>query len=333
MVPVFDENKKPLMPCSEKRARKLCDRGDARPYWHKGIFCIILQRKPKSRYMQDIVLAIDPGSKFNGYTVKSEAHTLLNLQVEAITDVKSRVEERTQNRGSRRQRKTPYRKCRFNRSVKERLAPSTKARWQQHINILKYLSKMYKITCVAVEDICAKTIKNARKWNSNFSPIEVGKNWFYKCIEVLGLKLYKYSGFETYQIRNEFGLKKNSKKDKKCFFTHCVDTFCLATQVIGGNGKPDNIFVKFLKPLRYHKRKLHEVLPKKNGFRRTYGGTLSLGLKRGTLVEHIKHGICLIGGTSKGFLSLHDVSTNKRLCQNAKIGDFKILTNLKWNIA
>lgn len=332
MVPVLDKNKKPLMPCSEKRARKLCDRGEARPYWCKGVFCIILQREPKSRYMQDVVVAVDPGSKFNGCTVKSEAHTLLNIQSEAVTDVKRKIEERRENRRARRQRKTPYRKCRFNRSVGNRLAPSTKARWQQHLNIIKWLSKLYNITYVAVEDIAAKSLKGARKWNKNFSSLEVGKSWFYNKIEEKW-KLYKFKGFETAEMRKEYKLKKNSNKSKKCFYTHCVDTFCMATEVIGGSGKPDNTFVKFLKPLRYHRRKLHEVAPKKNGFRRNYGGTLSLGINRGTLVNHVKHGLCLVGGTSKGRLSLHDLATNKRLCQNTKKEDLKILTNQKWNIA
>lgn len=332
MVPVLDKNKNPLMPCSEKRARKLMDKGEARPYWCKGVFCIILQREPKSRYMQDVVVAVDPGSKFNGYTVKSEAHTLLNIQSEAVTDVKRKIEGRRENRRARRQRKTPYRKCRFNISVGKRLAPSTKARWQQHLNIIKWLSKLYNITYVAVEDIAAKSLKGARKWNKNFSPLEVGKSWFYNKIEEKW-KLYKFKGFETAEMRKEYKLKKNSNKSKKCFYTHCVDTFCMATEVIGGSGKPDNTFVKFLKPLRYHRRKLHEVVPKKNGFRRNYGGTLSLGINRGTLVDHVKHGLCLVGGTRKGRLSLHDLVTNKRLCQNAKKEDLKILSNQKWNIA
>ena len=76
MVPVLDKDKRPLMPCTERRAKRLMESGRAKPYWCKGIFCIILQGEPKGRYMQDVVIGIDPGSKFNGYTVKSESHTL-----------------------------------------------------------------------------------------------------------------------------------------------------------------------------------------------------------------------------------------------------------------
>jgi len=77
---------------------------------------------------------------------------------------------------------------------------------------------------------------------------------------------------------------------------------------------------------------LHEILPKKNGFRRNYGSTISLGINRGTLVKHIKWGLTLVGGSSKGRVSLHNLTTNKRICQNAKIEDLKILTQMRWNI-
>ena len=46
MVPVLDKDKKPLMPCSEKRARKLLEKREAKPYWSRGVFCIILQKEP-----------------------------------------------------------------------------------------------------------------------------------------------------------------------------------------------------------------------------------------------------------------------------------------------
>ena len=75
---------------------------------------------------------------------------------------------------------------------------------------------------------------------------------------------------------------------------------------------------------------MHEILPKKKGFRRNYGGTISEGLKRGTLVVHNKWGMSYVGGTTKGRISLNNLENNKRLCQNAKPEDLTILTNYKW---
>lgn len=334
MVPVLDKNKKPLMPCSERRARKLLEKGDAKPYWCKGVFCIILQRDPKTNYKQDVVVGIDPGSKFEGLTVKSEARTLLNVQTEAKTDVKKKMETRTNLRRSRRNRKTRYRKCRFNRSRnKGYVPPSTKSRWDYKISLINWFRKMFPITCVGIENIAAKTLKGARKWNKNFSPIEVGKEYFRNFVKSNGLKLFEYQGYETSEMRRNYSLKKNSKKSKQDFFTHCVDSWCIANEVVGGHLKPENIRTLFLKPLKRYRRQLHVQNPIKGNIRKNYGSTRSMGIERGTLVKHLKWGLALVGGTSKNRISLHSLIDGKRLCQNAKIDDVKLLTNLKWNIA
>ncbi len=55
-----------------------------------------------------------------------------------------------------------------------------------------------------------------------------------------------------------------------------------------------------------------------------------MGLSRGTLVEHVKYGLTYIGGTLKGGVSLHSIATGKRLTQNAKISDLKILTLIRY---
>lgn len=330
MVPVLDEIKRPLMPCTEKRARKMLESGRAKPYWCKGIFCIILQELPKNSYKQEVCIGIDPGSKFNGYSVKSAAHTLINLQVNAVTTVKKKMEERAMLRRSRRQRKTPYRKCRFNRSAKDRLPPSTKARWQQHLNIIKWMGKLHPITHVVLEDIAARAMKNGRKWNKNFSPLQVGKEWFSKQVQYLEMILYKFKGFETAEMRIGYGFKKNSNKSRKDFYTHAMDAWCLANEVIGGHTDIDNERTLYLKPIMLHRRKLHEILPKKNNSRRDYGGTMSLKMKRGTLINHPEYGLSYLGGNSKGRVSLHDINSGKRLCQNAKKEDLEIKTIIKY---
>lgn len=328
MVGVLDKNKNPLMPCSEKRARKLMERGKAKGYYKKGIFCIILQREPKNRYKQVVCIGIDPGSKFNGYSVKTESATVINLQVESVKTVKKKIEERSILRRSRRGRKTPYRKCRFNRKVGNRIPPSTRARWLQHLNIIEWMNKIFPITNVSIEDIKAETKKGKRSWNKHFSPLEVGKNWFYSCVQEQ-FELHTFRGYDTFNMRNSYGFHKNVDKSKKDFYTHCMDAWCLANEVIGSQTKIDNERVLYLKPLMYHRRKIHEILPKKKGFRRTYGGTISDGLKRGVLVIHSKYGLSIVGGASKKGISLHNVNTNKRLCQNAKKKDLKILTIFK----
>ena len=336
MIPVLDQYKNPLMPCSNKRARKLLEKKQAKPYWYRGLFSIILQRPPKSTYKQDIVVGVDPGSKFEGFTVKSKKHTLLNIQSEAKTDVKDKLETRRNLRRSRRSRKCRYRKPRWNRaSLKKlnRVPPSTKSRWDWKLHIIYVMMKLYPISIIGLENIAAKTKKNCKKWNSNFSPIECGKNYFRKCIKDLNLKLIEYQGYETYSIRKRLGLKKNSGKSKKDFHTHCVDSWCISNDIISNINKHiDSVKVIYVKPLLRYRRQLHVQTFSKGGIRKKYGSTRSLGLERGSIVKHPKHGICLVGGTSKNRISLHSYTNYLRLTRSIKIIDIHILSNNKWNI-
>ena len=59
MVPVLDKNLVPLMPCKERRARTMMEKGRAKPYWKDGIFCIILQEEPSARNYSDVVVRIE----------------------------------------------------------------------------------------------------------------------------------------------------------------------------------------------------------------------------------------------------------------------------------
>src|SRR3990167_8143651 len=80
----------------------------------------------------------------------------------------------------RRQRKTPYRKCRYNRNKnKNFLTPSTKARWLWKLRVVNWISKIFPISYIIVEDIKAVSKKGQKKWNKIFSPLQYGKNWFY----------------------------------------------------------------------------------------------------------------------------------------------------------
>src|SRR3972149_4243492 len=115
-VPVVDSNQQPLMPTSPKRARKMIESGKATPFWKRGIFCVRLNVEPSADNIQDIAVGIDPGSKKEGFTVKSEFHTYLNIQADAVTWVKDRIKTRREMRRTRRNRKTPCRQPRFNRS-------------------------------------------------------------------------------------------------------------------------------------------------------------------------------------------------------------------------
>ena len=303
----------------------------ATPFWKRGIFCVRLNVEPLGRATQDIVVGIDPGSKKEGLTVKSAAHTLLNIQADAVTWVKDTVEGRRNARKARRGRNTPCRQPRFNRD-RGGLAPSTKARWQWKIRMCAWLAKMYPVTGFVVENIAAMTKKGKPRWNVSFSPLEVGKAWFYERLRQMGTVDLK-QGWETKALRDAAGLKKTKCKMADVFEAHCVDSWALANWKVGGHTLPEYTRLLRVVPLQFHRRQLHMFQPAKGGKRRAYGGTRSLGLKRGSLVKHPKHGLCYVGGTMADRISMHELRTGKRMTQNAKVEDTRFLTYNTWRTA
>ena len=329
-VPVVDKNQNPLMPTTPQRVGKWIKSGKATPFWKNGVFCVRLNVDPSDDYKQEIVVGVDPGSKKEGFTVKSESHTYLNVQADAHSKVGKKVEKRRELRRGRRSRKCPNRKNRMNRLAnKERIPAGTRARWDWKLRILDWLSKMYPITHICVEDIKARTIERAKKWNTSFSPLEVGKKWFYTEIQKRW-ELLTLQGYETKEIRDRLGLKKSSKKLAETFETHCVDSWCLAYHTVGGTAVVDNTSIFCISPIPIRRRELHRQNPQKGGKRLRYGGTTWKGLVKNTLVKHIKHGLVRISGFGKGGISLYSLE-GKRLTQRAKTQDFKVLTRLNFN--
>lgn len=332
-IPVLDKDMQPLMPTTPARARLLLKRGKARAYWNKlGIFCIILKYEVEPDNQQ-LALGIDPGSRFEGFSVVGTRDTVLNGMSEAPTHIKKAVEQRRIMRRARRSRKCWRRPARFNNRLrgKKTLPPSTHARWNAKLRILKQLLKILPISDVVVEDVKAVTKKRQRKWNINFSPLEQGKQWFYSQIKQLGLCLHLREGFETKELRKKYRLHKSPQKSKRRFNTHCVDSWVLAASVIGVEHPTEKGLFYWI-PIRLNRRMLHRLQPSKCGKRKPYGSTRSWGIKRGTLVRHIRHGLTYVGGMRQKVrrISLHSIATGKRITQNADPQDLEILTTIKW---
>ena len=330
-VVVVDKNQHPLMPTKPSRVRRWIKSGKATPFWNNGIFCVRLNVDPSDTEFQDIAVGIDPGSKKEGVTVKSEKHTYLNVQAEAHSKVDKKVEKRRELRRGRRSRKCPNRKNRTNRNAgKAKLPAGTRARWDWKLRILEWLSKLYPVTHVCVEDIKAHTIERAKKWNQAFSPLEVGKQWFYTEIRKQW-QLLTLQGWQTKEIRDRLGLKKSSEKKSETFAAHCVDSWCLAHHVVGGCIL-DNTDLFCISPIPIVRRQLHRQNPEKGGKRPRYGGTvLGDGLMKNTLIKHVKYGLTRLAGVNaKGRYSIYTLD-GIRLTTHAKRNAFKVLTRLNFN--
>ncbi len=82
-IPVVDTRGVALMPCTPAKARLLFQAGQAKPKRNKlGLFYVQLcyQQEPDN---QSLVVGIDPGSKFEGYSVVGTKDTVTNLMVKA----------------------------------------------------------------------------------------------------------------------------------------------------------------------------------------------------------------------------------------------------------
>ena len=135
-------------------------------------------------------------------------------------------------------------------------------------------------------------------------------------------------GFETAELRKQHGLSKSKHKLDNTWNAHCVDSWVLSAYNAIKLPILDKTML-FIRPMQFHRRQLHAFQPAKDGIRRAYGSTRSMGFRRGSIVYHPKYGVCTIGGTSKNKISLHSLQTGKRLTQSASHSDiiFKSYNN------
>ena len=328
-IPVVATRGVALMPCTPAKARHLFKSGSARPKRDKlGLFYVQLcyEQEPSN---QPLVVGVDPGSKFEGYSVVGSAETVLNLMAEAPTHVKDAVKTRRTMRRARRSRKW-RRPSRFNNRLgrKKRIPPSTRSRWEAKARIVAHLKTILPLTDVVVEDVQAVTRKGkGGKWNSSFSPVQVGKEHLYRLLGAMGLTVHLKEGWQTKALREKKRIKKTKSKSKQSFQSHAVDAWVLAASVTGAR-HPTCRRLWYVVPARLHRRQLHRFEASKGGRRKPYGGTRTLGLKRGTLVSHPKYGLCTIGGfdRKKQTISLHAYRSNTRLTQSAHVSDCQLFT-------
>jgi hypothetical protein len=268
---VTTKDNKPLSPTTIERAASLNRAGKGTFFKRKGVLCLRLNYQPTDTTVTNVVsLGVDPGSKWSGITACDAIHTYLNLHlsVSKFKGLTGKMESRRDLRRGRRYRNTPYRKARFNnRSRKYFLPPSTKARWQYHYNWIKFLTSILPVAYVVIEDVCGKTMKNGKKWNEAFSPIQCGKNWFYTAVKSLGVEVDLVQGYTTKELRDKYSLKKTTNKSKLVFEAHNVDAWVLAQTKLNEVDKPDITLLHLHTYTTSNRRQLHEACCRKGGYK------------------------------------------------------------------
>ena len=116
------------------------------------------------RYVQNVILGVDAGSKHIGLSATSKKKELYAAKCDVRTDVSELLASRLELRRARRNRTTRYRKSRFeNRRRSEGwLAPSVRCKVDEHLRIIEKVHRILPIskTVVEVAQFDAQKIKD-----------------------------------------------------------------------------------------------------------------------------------------------------------------------------
>ena len=151
LVFVINKDNQPLMPCSAKKARLLLKQNKAKAIKRTPFTIQLLFGS--SGYKQSISLGVDAGSKTIGISATTDKKVLFEAEVKLRTDVVELISTRSQNRRSRRHRKTRYRPARFLNRKKDKgwLAPSILNKIDTHLKVVKLVNDILPIDKTIVE--------------------------------------------------------------------------------------------------------------------------------------------------------------------------------------
>lgn len=152
MVYVLDKDGHPLMP-TENHAKVRVLLKSGRAVVKKRCPFTIQLTYESTTYTQEITLGVDAGSKHIGLSATTKNKVLYESDVELRNDIVDLLSTRRELRRSRRNRKTRYRKTRFdNRRRRDKwLAPSVQNKVDSHLTVVKKAHEILPITKVIAE--------------------------------------------------------------------------------------------------------------------------------------------------------------------------------------
>lgn len=164
MVLVLDRHKKPLMPCTPKRARLLLHRGRAVIHRISPFVIRLKDRRVQESALQSVALKIDPGSRTTGMVLAREEATAPGMLHHAmhLAEVRHRGEavhramlERASHRRRRRGTNLRYRKPRFDHRARSRewLPPSLDSRVGNVFTWVRRYTRWAPVTRIEVERV------------------------------------------------------------------------------------------------------------------------------------------------------------------------------------
>ena len=152
LVYVLNKNGQPLMPTGRcGKVRRLL-RDKKAKIVKRCPFTIRLCYEAETN-TQPITLGVDAGSKHIGISATTEDKVLYEADVELRDDIVKLLSTRREQRRARRNRKTRYRKPRFNNRTRAEgwLAPSVQQKVDCHLQVIANMHKLLPITKVVIE--------------------------------------------------------------------------------------------------------------------------------------------------------------------------------------
>ena len=152
MVYVISQNGQPLMPTENHAKVRILLKSKKAKVIKICPFTIQLAYD-STNYTQDITLGVDSGSKHIGLSATTKSKVLFESDVELRNDIVNLLSTRRQNRRTRRNRKTRYRKPRFNNRRRKEgwLAPSIQNKVDSHLTVIRKVHGILPVTKVIVE--------------------------------------------------------------------------------------------------------------------------------------------------------------------------------------
>ena len=152
MVYVLNKNRQPLMPTgNHAKVRVLLKSGKAKVV-NKCPFTIQLLYRT-TIYTQKVNFGVDAGSKHIGLSATTKDKVLFESDVELRNDIVNLLSTRRQNRRTRRNHKTRYRKPRFNNRRRKDgwLTPSIQNKVDTHLTVIRKVYEILPISRIIVE--------------------------------------------------------------------------------------------------------------------------------------------------------------------------------------
>ena len=281
MVYVLSKNGTPVMPTNNHaKVRLLLKYGKAKVV-KRTPFTILLLTSSKT-YRQNITLGVDAGSKHVGMSATTEKKELFSAELNPRNDVVELLSTRRELRCSRRNRKTRYRKARFNNRVHSKhkgwLAPSVEVKIWNHIQGINLVNKILPLTTIRVET--AEFDLQRLKAVEEGRPLPIDKDY------QLG-EQYNHHNTRQYVLHRDgyrcvcCGAKATKKKEIKFHVHH------LETRKTGGNAPSNLITLCETCHKLYHTGKLELPVDKRRI--KSMRDATFMGIMRKTLIERLRN--------------------------------------------